>query len=38
MSARIWLDELRSIPDPGPSASVEPGRDADAQIPAGDQG
>jgi NAD+ synthase (glutamine-hydrolysing) len=37
MSARIWLDELQSIPQLGPSEGVEPGRDVGTQIPAGDQ-
>jgi NAD+ synthase (glutamine-hydrolysing) len=37
MSARIWLEELRSIPDQGPSGSVEHARGADARTSAGDQ-
>ena len=37
MSARIWLEELRSIPDPGPSGRVEPARGVDARISAGDR-
>jgi hypothetical protein len=37
MSARIWLDELRSIPDPGPSGRVERARGVDARTSAGDR-
>jgi NAD+ synthase (glutamine-hydrolysing) len=38
MSARIWLEELRSIPDQEPSRSVEGAQGTDTRISAGDRG
>ena len=38
LSARIWLEELRSIPDQGPSGSVEGAHGTNARISAGDRG